>query len=232
MKHLLAVCSFALSFVIGTAAFAARQSEPMQRGISVVLVFARNAAPAPDADDADALIVTVTDGGSFYFGIDPINADALAERIRAQQSNRGHRLYVKADAHAQYASVIKVLEAARMAGVEAPILLTARPEWSKPGTLVPPQGLEVLIDPSSSPGADSTVVQVLSTDERHAAVKINDRQIHLRRLRSDLSKILQSRNANNVLLKADEAVPFAQMVRAIDACRAAGATVVLDIGNR
>lgn len=231
MKHLLVVCSLAGALITG-AAFVAAQSQPMHRGVSVTLAFARNASPAPDADDTGASIVTVNDSGGFFFGLDPLNADQLADAIRAHQSDRGHRLYIKADAHAQYVSVVKVLVVARKAGVEAPILLTAQPEWSRPGTVVPPQGLEVLIDPSASPGADSTVVQVLSADEQHAAVKINDRRIHLRRLRSDLSKILQSRNANNVLLKGEEVVTYAQMVRAIDACHAAGATVVLDIGNR
>ena len=70
-----------------------------EKGISVELPVTINAVPMPDADREDSLIVSVTDNGSLYFGIDPISPAALAERVRSSLSNRAEKnLYIKADA--------------------------------------------------------------------------------------------------------------------------------------
>ena len=53
----------------------------------------------PDADQEDALIVSIKDDGSVYFGVNPICPAALAEKVKAALSNRTEKpLYVKADA--------------------------------------------------------------------------------------------------------------------------------------
>jgi biopolymer transport protein ExbD/biopolymer transport protein TolR len=99
----------------------------MQKGISVELPVTSNAVPIPEADQEDALIVSVTDDGSVYFGVAPISPAALTEKVRDGLSNRTERkLYIKADARTPYANVVKVLDAMRTAGVEAPNLLTAQ----------------------------------------------------------------------------------------------------------
>jgi len=208
----------------------AAQSEPLQRGIMVELPITRSAAAVPDADDPRAFVVTVTDGDSVYLGIKPTTSADLAEQIPGSRlTSRGQRLYIKADAHAQYASVIKVLEAARTAGVEAPILLTSQPDWSKPGTVVTPRGLEVLTDPAAASGPDTTVVQVLSLGRRRAEVKINNRDSSWTRLRHALTQALHGGKDKMVLVRADGQVSFADVVQVIDACRSTGANAVLDI---
>jgi biopolymer transport protein ExbD len=55
---------------------------PWQKGISVELPVTSNAIPAPDADQEDAFIVTVTDEGSVYVGIGLTTTAALAERVK------------------------------------------------------------------------------------------------------------------------------------------------------
>ncbi len=229
MKNFLALSSLLLSLLAVPISVAA-QSEPMQRGIMVELPVTRSAAAVPDADDPHAFVVTVTDGDSVYLGIKPTTSAELAEQIPGSRlTSRGQRLYIKADSHAQYASVIKVLEAARTAGVDAPILLTSQPDWSRPGTVVPPRGLEVLTDPAAASGPGATVVQVLSSGRRRAEIKINNRDSSWARMRHALAKVSHGGKDKMVLVRADGQVSFADVVQVIDACRSMGANAVLDM---
>jgi biopolymer transport protein ExbD/biopolymer transport protein TolR len=115
----------------------------MQKGISVELAPTSSAVPVPEADNQNALIVTVTDEGKLYFGIDPVTPGSLAERLKGRLSDRTQNLYIKADARAPYASVVKVLDAARTAGVANVTLLTTQPKATKAGTVVLPEGIEM-----------------------------------------------------------------------------------------
>jgi biopolymer transport protein ExbD len=118
-------------------------SQVMQKGISVELAPTSSAVPVPDADSPDALIITVTDTGRTYLGIDPVMPDSLVEKLKRRPSHRAQSLYIKADARAPYASVVKVLDAARAAGVSAVALLTTQPTARQAGMLVSPQGIEM-----------------------------------------------------------------------------------------
>jgi biopolymer transport protein ExbD len=126
---------------------ASAQAAPaMQPGISVEMPVTKNATPVPDADGDDALIVTVTDGGAVYIGVRPVDLDVLTDELDGSLSNRVERkLYVKADARTAYANVVRVLDAARAAGVEAPILLTTQRDRLEPGAYVPPRGLQAVV---------------------------------------------------------------------------------------
>jgi biopolymer transport protein ExbD len=233
MKNLLALSCLFLSLIALPTISIAAQSEPLQKGIMVELPITRSAAAVPDADDPHAFVVTVTDGDSVYLGIKPTTSAELAEQIPGSRlTSRGQRLYIKADAHAQYASVVKVLEAARTAGVDAPILLTSQPDWSKPGTMVPPRGLEVLTDPAAASGSDTIVVQILTSGRRRAEVKINNRDSSWTRLRHGLTQALHGGKDKMVLVRADWQVSFADVVQVIDACRSMGANAVLDMAAR
>jgi biopolymer transport protein ExbD len=144
MNYLLEVCLLVTLAAGATPAIGAQSptiaAQTMQKGISVQLPVTSNAVAMPDADQEDALIVSVTDDGSVYFGVDPISPAALAEKVRDGLSNRTERkLYIKAEARTPYANVVKVLDAMRTAGVEAPNLLTAQRDSSGPGTLIPPK---------------------------------------------------------------------------------------------
>ena len=127
-----------------TAMSAAPQSsaQAMQKGISVQLAPTSSAVPVPDADNQDALIITVTDTGRIYFGIDPVTPDSLAEKLKGRPSRR-QSLYIKADARAPYARVVKVLDAARTAGVAGVTLLTTQPRTTPAGTIILPEGIEM-----------------------------------------------------------------------------------------
>jgi biopolymer transport protein ExbD/biopolymer transport protein TolR len=115
----------------------------MQKGISVRLPVTTNATPMPDADQQEALIVSITDDGTVYFGINRVSPAALAEAVKGALSDRmAKKLYIKADARTSYANVISVIDAVRASGVKALNLITAQHESAEPGTLVPPKGIQ------------------------------------------------------------------------------------------
>jgi biopolymer transport protein ExbD/biopolymer transport protein TolR len=116
----------------------------MQRGIHVELPIAANATAIPEADRADALIVSITDSGNVYVGVKRVGPAALAETVKGALSNRTEKkLYIKADARTSYSNVIRVIDAVRASGVRALSLITAQQESVEPGTLVPPRGIQM-----------------------------------------------------------------------------------------
>jgi biopolymer transport protein ExbD len=127
----------------------------MRTGMSVELPATRNAVLLPDIDNKDSLVVTLTDDGSLYVGVEPIGPVELAQQLKSAVA--GHpeeRLYVKADARAPYSDLIRILDSVRSAGIERFTLLTTQREAEQPGALVPPKGFELLImppPPRSSP---------------------------------------------------------------------------------
>lgn len=232
MNYLLEVCLLVTLAAGATPAIGAQSrtiaAQTMQKGISVELPVTSNAVAMPDADQEDALIVSVTDDGSVYFGVDPISPAALAEKVRDGLSNRTERkLYIKADARTPYANVVKVLAAMRTAGVEAPNLLTAQRDSSGPWPLIPPKGLEVLIAPPLRARPEAIVVQVLNSEHQRHALKINNEPVQRATLQNRLRQFLQNRTENVVHIQADRTLPFAAVVDVIDVCHSTGVKVVV-----
>ena len=229
MKHLLEVYLVALALTSGiTPSFAAPSPGRMRQGISVQLPVTSNAIPSPDADQEDSLIVSVTYDGRAYFGVDPISPATLAEKIKGSLTSRTEKnLYIKADARTPYASVVRVLEAVRTAGVKTTSLLTAQRESQKTETLVTPKGLDVLLGPRLSTGSESVVVQVLNSGQRGPALMINNEHIPWSNLQGALKQIFRIQSEKVVLVKAEETLPFADVVNVIDVSRSTGAKVVL-----
>ncbi len=148
MKRLLEVCLVALALAWSMSSIAAQSAAevPKQKGRAVDLPYTSNAALVPDADKEDALVVTVTRDGSVYLGVNPTSAGTLAKEVRDILSNRTQKiLYIKADARVPYASLVKILDFVRAAGVQEVTLLTAQRDSEGPGALVAPKGLQMLI---------------------------------------------------------------------------------------
>ena len=227
MKHLLEVCLVALTLATSVTPSASAQSAAMQRGVSVQLAVTNNATPMPEADNGGAWIVTVTAEGAMYFGTNPVAAASLADEMKSRPRNREQKLYVKADARAPFANVARVLEAGSEVSLEAAVLLTAQPVASKSGTVVPPKGLEVLIGPRPPAAAVATVVQLLNPAHQEPLLRVNGDEIPWSALEGTLRRHFQKGDEKVILLKADEQLPFGQVVQAIDMCRATGAKIVL-----
>lgn len=231
MKCLLSVClvallSVAIGHVVEQSANASQESESaMQQGVSVKMAGASNAQPMPEADDADAWVITVTADGQLYFGVDPVTPAALRERMIRTPRKRTQRLYIKADARASFASVQKALDAASSVEIEAPVLLVSQHISSKPGMMVAPEGLEVLLDGMANSGA-KTAVEVESA-QGSSTVKVDGQEVSAADLHDRLLQLMQSGNEKAIFLRADRRSRFADVARVIDACHAAGAKVVI-----
>jgi len=112
----------------------------MQKGISVQLPVTSNAVSVLKADKEDALVVTVRHDGSVYLGVNPISTTELPAKLKTALSNRAEKtVYIKADARTPYASVVKVLDFLRTAGVEGVTLLTAQQDAEEPGMTATPR---------------------------------------------------------------------------------------------
>ena len=227
MNDLLTACLVSLTIIATIDAPVAAQSPVLRAGVSVELPDASNAVPMPDADEQDSLVVAVTASGRVYFGITPVSPAELADKVKGGLSGRtGKKVFIKGDSRTPYAGMAKVLDAVRMAGVEAPNLLTAQRDSPEPGKLLPPKGLEVLVGPSLPSAAESIVVQVLNAGQR-ITLSINNERISLDTLQATLRRLFQNRSQKTVVLRADERLPFGDVVRVIDTCRSAGAKVFL-----
>jgi biopolymer transport protein ExbD len=233
MKCLLSVCLIALlavaiGHVVEQSANASQDSSAaLQKGVSITMASASNAQPMPEADNGDAWIVTVTADGQLYFGVDPLTPAALQERMIRTPRKRTQRLYIKADARASFAGVQKALSAASGAEIESPVLLVTQHISPKPGAIVAPEGLEILIGPALPAGTVATVVHLLNSGQQLPLLRVNDDDISQSSLESTLRKHFQKGDDKVILLKADTRLPFGQIVQVIDACRAAGASVVV-----
>ena len=227
MKDLLRACLVALTIIATIDAPVAAQSPVLRAGVSVQLPDASNAVPMPDADKQDSLVLAVTASGRVYFGITPIGPADLAEKVKGGLTGQtGEKLYIKGDSRTPYAGMAKVLDAVRKAGIEAPNLLTAQRDSPEPGKPIPPKGLEVLVGPSLPSASESIVVQVLNTGQQ-PTLSINNQRISLDKLQATLKQLFQDRGLKSVVLRADERLPFGDVVRVIDTCRSAGAKVFL-----
>ncbi|MBM3749458.1 MAG: hypothetical protein FJW34_27175 [Acidobacteria bacterium] len=190
----------ALSVLTASLALASGQPPRLQAGVSVQLPVTRHAVPPPEADQPGALIAALTAKGNIYLGITPVSPGELADKLKAWLSGRGGKaLYVKADARAEYAGLAELWDAARQAGTGAVILLTSQKDSPEPSYPVPPKGLEVSLGPPEA-----------ARQPLHAGT------------RPDLKG-----NPKAVGLKPDGRLPVADVVRAVDECRGAGAKVIL-----
>lgn len=226
MNRILEVCLVAITLAANMLS-ASAQAPALRQGVSVQMAASSNATPMPAADSNDAWIVTITADGSLYFGVDPVDAAGLTNDMMIHPRKRDAKLYIKADARAPFSSVERVLEAGREAGFEAPVLLTAQPAVPQSGTVTPPSGLEVLIGPTQPAAGVATVVHLLAPQHQGPSLTVNGDEIPWPALEDTLKRHFQNGDEKVILLKADEQLPFGQVVKAIDTSRATGAQIVV-----
>jgi len=213
--------------ILATVLFAPRtgNTQQLQKGVSVQLAPTSNASLMPDADNQDAWIVAVTANGTLYFGIAPVTPSELADKMKSRPRRRDQNLYIKADALAPFAAVRQVLATAQAMGFEDPVLLTSQSDSPAPGTVASPQGLDVLLAPTSD--SATPVVQITRGAQKEPTLQVNHRQIPQSNLKNLLKQLLQTRSEKVVLVKADGPLSFADVVHIIDTCHSAGAKVII-----
>jgi biopolymer transport protein ExbD len=221
-------------FLLAAAVFAvvcvravALDSQQPQKGISVDLARTVNAKPMPAADDANAWIISISADGRIWFGTIPLTAEALADKMIQTPRNRDQNLYIKADARAPYFDVLNSLKAAQVAGLDAPIFLTAQHTSPQAHGLTPPMGLQVWIENGALAGPTKPIDVDIAASHGSPEVKVNSRSVSWTDLQDAIKRLSQNQIESTVRLNADGEVPFNEVVRAIDAARSAGAKVVL-----
>jgi biopolymer transport protein ExbD len=232
MNRMLSVCFLIVMLAAGvgtvaiqhaTARAASQANLAMQKGISVQMAASNNAAPMPEADNANAWVVTVTADGTIYFGTDQVTADGLTEQMKIHPRNRSARLYVKADAEAPFSKVRQVLRAARADLFDDVVLLTSQPDSARTPATVQPEGLDIWI--GAEAGANAVMMQI-GSERGSTILKINNEAVVPSELQNHLGQIFDNRADRIVVLKASSQMRYAEVIQAIDACRAAGASRV------
>ena len=228
MNRIPVVCLAAMTLIASCITSATAQSSPaLQKGISEQMAHTNNATAIPEADRNDAWVVAITADGSIYFGADPKTPEELTDWMKTHPRNREAKLYIKADARVPFTRVEQVLEIGRQAMFETPVLLTSQKEPTAPGTMLPPNGLEVVIGSAAPAGTVATVVQLLNSGQQRPLLRVNGDEISWSALQATLAEHFQKGDEKVVLLKADGRLPFGQVVQIIDVCRSTGAKVFL-----
>jgi biopolymer transport protein ExbD len=215
--------AFLLIVLLAVSTIAAQQ---LQQGVTVQMAPTTSAQPQPAADDQSAWVIAVTQNGHLFFGAKPVTRDGLMNEMISTPRHREQKLYIKADARAPYSNVESVLKVAHTAEFEAPVLLTAQKESAQPGTIVPPKGLEVWMPTGTPTGPEPANLEV-ATVNKAAALTLNNHEVGWTNLRSNLNQFFRGKSEKVVRLRGASEVPFAQIARAVDECRAIGAKVVL-----
>jgi len=99
----------------------------LNKGANIELPKARNPIALPDADKEDAVKVSITRDGQVYLspGLERVNAEDLAPKVRDLLENRTSRVvFLRADQRAKYGKVEDVVDNLRSAGVDQLGLLT------------------------------------------------------------------------------------------------------------
>lgn len=222
MSYSIFVCLLVTS--LATTSAAQTQAPSMRQGVSVQMVKTANATPAPDADNEDAWVVSVTADGRLFFDVKTVTAESLIEVMKATPRHRDQDLYIKADARTSFGNVRKVLKVATVDGFESAVLLTKQNETTALGKLVAPIGLTVLL--AVAP-AQRVVVQLRDSGEKIPKLLVDNRDVMMSDLKNALNQALQSRSERLIAMQADDSLPFATVVQVIDASSSVKAKVMI-----
>ena len=94
-------------------------------GMPVDMAKTNNPILMPDADKADALIVSVLRDGKIFLGNESVTGETLSQKVRDRLSSRSNKtVFVRADARAKYGFLVNAVDNVRSAGVDQLGLLT------------------------------------------------------------------------------------------------------------
>jgi biopolymer transport protein ExbD len=120
---------FLLLFVI---VFIDGSPKDMGRGVHTNLPQSLHAVAMREANREDALLVVIMQDGKIFFGPEQVNADDLPSKILVRLKDRSveRKVYLSVDRRAKYATVKKVLDKIRSAGIERVGFLTYQKQLS------------------------------------------------------------------------------------------------------
>ena len=101
----------------------------LQNKVQVDMAKVDNPTPMPDADKEDAIVVAITSDGGVFLGQDNVATTELGSLVRDKLADTpGKKIFVRADARAQFRGVEDAIDAVRTAGVDEVGLLTNKRE--------------------------------------------------------------------------------------------------------
>jgi biopolymer transport protein TolR len=110
----------------------------LQNKVNIDLAKVTDPTAMPDADKEDAVVVAVTRDGKVYLGQNQISMADLGPKVADMLQNKTDKeIFMRADARAQYSSVMEAIDNCRTAGVDQVGLLTERRQTNQPP---PPPG--------------------------------------------------------------------------------------------
>jgi biopolymer transport protein ExbD/biopolymer transport protein TolR len=84
-----------------------------------------NPMPMPDADKANALLVSIMRDGKVFLGNDYVTGEALTQKVRDRLASRVKKtVFIRADARARYGLVVEAVDDVRAVGADQLGLLT------------------------------------------------------------------------------------------------------------
>jgi biopolymer transport protein TolR len=97
----------------------------LQQGVPLEMVKANHSIEMSDANNADALIVSVQRDGNIFLGSEQVTGDALTQKLQERLTSRVNKtVYVRADARVRYGFLVDAVDDVRSAGVDQLGLLT------------------------------------------------------------------------------------------------------------
>jgi biopolymer transport protein TolR len=101
----------------------------LQPGVPLEMAKANHPIDMSDANNADALVVSVQRDGNIFLGSERVTGNALTQKLQERLSTRVNKtVYVRADARARYGSIVDAVDDVRSAGVDQVGLLTEKIE--------------------------------------------------------------------------------------------------------
>lgn len=100
---------------------------PMLHGARIRMATANNPVAMPDADKADALIVSIMHDGKIFFGNQAVSGDELTQKVKERLDRCVDKtVFIRADARVRYGTVANAVDGVRSAGVDQLGLLTEK----------------------------------------------------------------------------------------------------------
>lgn len=100
---------------------------PMIHGTRIRMAATNNPVAMPDADRADALLVSVMRDGKIFFGTQYVTNEELTQKIKDRLPSAADRtVFIRADARVHYGILVNAVDDVRSAGVDQLGLLTEK----------------------------------------------------------------------------------------------------------
>jgi biopolymer transport protein ExbD len=157
---------------------------------------------------ANAIVVRIEGNGALRLNQEAVEYAGLSERLRAiSTATTDQAVVVVSPGDADFQQVVRIIEAAKAAGIERIGILKSQP-----------QGPTKL----SRPPGNATVLSL----DRAGVLRLDGRKINVRDIRSQLQRILKQRNDRTVFVQAYRSLSFETVAGVIDAAKAAGAAPI------